>query len=173
MIRRATLADVPAVANVHVASSREAYAGLLPEARLSQHTVESRAALWTKVLGTAGSTSVHVAEAGPDIVGFGAVGRQRTASLAEGGYAAEVLCLYVLRQHHRQGLGRALMAAMAGEVADRHLEGVSLWVLRDNPSGRGFYERLGGTVIAEKSEGQPPITEVAYGWRGLDDLRGR
>ena len=43
-----------------------------------------------------------------------------------------------------------------------------LWVLKQNPS-RGFYERLGGEVLAEQEieiSGQK-YPEVAYGWRAL------
>jgi hypothetical protein len=47
---------------------------------------------------------------------------------------------------------------------------MSLWVLEDNGPARRFYERLGGTPIAEKRGG---LVEVAYGWSDLRRLSER
>ena len=44
-----------------------------------------------------------------------------------------------------------------------------VWVLKDNPAG-GFYERLGGGYLYEKTIeiGKDTLVEAAYGWRSLD-----
>jgi hypothetical protein len=47
-------------------------------------------------------------------------------------------------------------------------------VLRGNESARRFYERLGGSVLAEKTDLRPEasLDEVAYGWRDVSLLLG-
>ena len=64
------------------------------------------------------------------------------------------------------------MTLMARDLVARPLSGASLWVLRENVGARRFYERLGGTVLAEKAvtEGAATMHEVAYGWADLSDL---
>jgi ribosomal protein S18 acetylase RimI-like enzyme len=172
MIRKATAADAPAVARVHVLSSRETYAGLLPEAHLARFTVESRTAMWSEVLGAAvDRTVVYVAEPAGEVVGFGAFGPQRAVALRDRGFDAEILCLYLLRQFQRRGLGRGLMRRMADDLRQRGFRGVSLWVHQENPVARTFYERLGGRIVDEMTTATQPVrTEVAYAWSDLGAL---
>lgn len=49
-IRSATLDDAAGIAEVHVASWRWAYTGLLPQAAIDQRTFERRLAHWSRVL---------------------------------------------------------------------------------------------------------------------------
>jgi hypothetical protein len=50
--------------------------------------------------------------------------------------------------------------------------GASLWVARDNFAARRFYDRLGGTIFAEKQEehGDFVLAEVAYGWPDVSTI---
>jgi ribosomal protein S18 acetylase RimI-like enzyme len=77
-----------------------------------------------------------------------------------------------MRAAQRRGCGRRLMAALADALRARGFQSVCLWVLEDNASARGFYERLGGTVVGEKTEvhGEEEYREVAYGWDNLESL---
>ena len=47
-----------------------------------------------------------------------------------------------------------------------------LWAFAENRAARGFYESLGGTVVAEDGFeiGGAWLSEVAYGWKELDAL---
>ena len=47
-----------------------------------------------------------------------------------------------------------------------------LWVLRDNPVGRSFYESIGGVLAGERnaSFGDCEYAEVGYGWPDLAAL---
>jgi ribosomal protein S18 acetylase RimI-like enzyme len=85
---------------------------------------------------------------------------------------AEVYAIYVLRAAHRRGCGRRLMAALANALHARGFKSLSLWVLEENAGARGFYERLGGSVVGEKTEvdGGLEFREVAYGWDNLESL---
>ena len=174
-LREATPADAPAIGALHVASWRETYAGLLPDAMLAGLSAEARAAMWTHVLGDPaafGDAAVIVAEADGAIIGFGSCARQRDEALAASGYGGEIGALYVLRAHQGRGTGRALIAALAQALLDRGHTGASLWVLRENAPARTFYEALGGELVGEQSEDQAGATlvELAYGWRDLSRL---
>lgn len=52
---------------------------------------------------------------------------------------------------------------------ERGCNSMMVWVLKDNPA-RGFYERLGGGYLYEKTIeiGKDTLVEAAYGWRSLD-----
>jgi len=173
-IRPAGLDDAPAIAAIHAAAWRETYAGLLPAAMIAALTVETRLAVWTRILGDPDSgTAVEVAEGPAGLVGFGSCGTQRSAELAADGFDGEVSAIYVLRAAQRRGTGGALMAALATHLRQSGHRAASLWVLHDNAMARRFYERLGGVVVGERAEQreQATLVEVAYGWRDLAALQ--
>lgn len=176
-LRPATPADAGAIAALHVASWRETYAGLLPADLLAGLSVDSRTALWLRVLApesVAVGAAVWLAEADGTLAGFGACGAQRDAELREAGFAGEIGALYVLRRFQGRGLGRAILRELAGHLVANGGASAALWVLRENGQARRFYEVLGGEVAGERREALPEseITEIAYGWRDLRILAG-
>lgn len=170
-LRRATPSDAVALGHLHVACWQEAYTDLLPAAVLARQTVNDRIELWRQVLRQpekAGSTRVFVAEAGGELVGFGACGRQRSTALAEKGYDAEIDALYVRQAYHRKGLGSALFARLLDDLAASGFRAVSLWVLTQNAGARSFYEDLGGQQTGDRQDDPAhDIVEIAYGWPTL------
>ncbi|MBN9082360.1 MAG: hypothetical protein BGP04_07495 [Rhizobiales bacterium 62-17] len=175
-IRVAVVANAAAIAAVHVACWRETYPGLMPEAFINQLSVEDRTKRWQAILGRPDAynrTVVLVAECAGEVVGFSSYGDQRASELLEQGLTGEITALYLLRRVQKQGLGLALMVAMANGLIARGHRAASLWVLRENLQARGFYERLGGQVMGEledKRDGAV-LNELAYGWRDLLVLR--
>ena len=168
-IRRATDADVLAMAKVHIVSWREAYPGLLPDKMLARLSIADEAIRWQRMLDhPRGREAAFVADWHGSVVGYGSCGRQRTSLLRERGFTGEVGELYVIRTAHRRGVGSTLMRAMAGALIERGHRAMSLWVLAENGPARRFYERLGGIAIAEKRAG---LVEVAYGWSDLKLLQ--
>lgn len=169
-IRRASAADAPNLAHMHVESWRETYPGLLPPAMLSSLSVDSRTAAWSRALSEPSQpTVVFVAELGGRIVGFGSCGPQRSEALQARGYDGEIEAVYVLQAFQQHGLGTRLFTAMACSMQARGLKGMSLWVLRDNMPAQAFYARLGGQVIAQREDARQHgvLFEVAYGWPDL------
>jgi ribosomal protein S18 acetylase RimI-like enzyme len=169
MIRPALLKDVEAIARVHVATWRSAYRGVLPDDFLASLSEAHYADRWRRVIGD-GSSSVQVVEQAEGIVGFASGGRERAG---ESGFAGELYAIYVLDGAQRQGHGRELVRAVAGALRAMQLEDMIVWVLRDNPPARQFYERLGGVYVREQpiTIGTATLVEVSYGWRSLDDIR--
>jgi GNAT superfamily N-acetyltransferase len=107
------------------------------------------------------------------VVGMTSFGLSRPSGRPLGGpYAesriGEVFTLYVRPEFQEQGIGRQLLSAAFATLAERDCGRVVVWVLRDNAS-RYFYERMGGSAIAERREriGGRDLDEVAYGWPDL------
>jgi L-amino acid N-acyltransferase YncA len=167
-VRPARLADSGRIGEIHVAAWREAYADLMPPARLAALDVGERAAMWRHQLASGTARGIAVAEQDGVIVGFASCAKQRTAELAAAGYAGEVAAIYLLRAGQHRGAGRLLMQAMARRLIAEGYRSMALWVLAANAPARGFYERLGGVVVAERIEGGD--AEMAYGWRDVASL---
>lgn len=176
-IRAVTLRDAAAIAAVHVASWRETYPGLMPDAMLSGLSVSDRTERWAHILVHAlahGDVSVFVAERDGDLVGFASGGGQREQDFFAAGFTGEISAIYVLGNAQGRGVGRSLMAAVALALHDQGRQGGSLWVLRENQPARRFYEHLGGEVIGEREDPREAVTlfELAYGWRDLSVMAG-
>jgi hypothetical protein len=151
-IRRARPGDGLAIARVHVAAWRSAYAGILDDAYLANLSEPRLASFYQRaILDRRDGHAVFVATAsGNDqqagtpgrealIVGFASGGRARRRGLGEG----EVETLYVLDDYRELGVGRRLMRAMAAHLRAIGCNSAMAWVLQDNPS-RFFYRHLGG-----------------------------
>jgi ribosomal protein S18 acetylase RimI-like enzyme len=168
VIRRATLDDAAALAQVHEATWRETYAGLMSEQMLDALTADARAEAWRRILsGHAGYLgTTYVAELGGQLVAYASCGEQRDADLAAQGYAGEFAAVYVLNAAQRRGIGTALMRTMMRDLTERGLAGYTLWVPRNNIPARSLYEQLGGRHIAQRTETglHGTLVEVAYGW---------
>ncbi len=169
MIRAATILDAPEIARVHVASWRTTYGGLLADdflASLDDAGYEER---WKRALAE-GSMRIYVAEDAAEVVGFASGGRERAG---ESGFGGELYAIYVLQPAQRRGFGRELVRAVVGGLEELGLSDMIVWVLRDNEAARGFYERLGGTLVRSQpiTIGATTLEEVSYGWRRLEDVR--
>lgn len=169
LVRPATPADAPGIAHVHVTSWRETYAGLMPEDFLTRATGEvareRREAFWTRHLSAQTGEIVLVAELRREVVAFASGGPAREHP----GIGAELYTLYALRSVQGQGVGRALVSAVASELRGRGFRSLALWVLDVNPT-RAYYAHLGGREAGERTEPLPgggELREVRVVW---DDL---
>lgn len=167
-IRPATPDNATAIAHVHVASWRTTYAGLLPDAFLDGLDEQERAAQWQHWLTL--DVAVIVAELDGQIVGFAGGGGPVREPLEQ--YDAELYTLYLLKHAQRQGIGGALLRALAVEIRARGCGNMLAWVLVGN-SSRGFYERTGARLLTEKQVeiGGATLPVVAFGWRDLGVIR--
>jgi len=170
LIRVATPADAPAIAQVRVYAWRTTYKGMIPDAYLAAMKVEDSAALWEKILTAApNSASVFVAENSGGIVGFAAGNK-----LAEPkhGLDAELTAVYLVRDAQRAGIGRRLVGTVAASQRAHGATGLIVWVIAGNKAARAFYEMLGAELLVEQAftwDGMDMV-EAGYGWRDLDAL---
>jgi GNAT superfamily N-acetyltransferase len=168
LVRPADPGDAPAIAEVHVASWRETYVGIMPDHVLARQSVAMRTRMWQGILDRRHPAEANfVAEVEEDeIAGFASCGLQRTSGLD---FAGEFYALYVRESHQRCGIGRTLMIAMSNHLRRLGLASASLWVVRENARAIRFYERFGGVRVAEQEDRGDGfvLTEFAYGWRRL------
>jgi ribosomal protein S18 acetylase RimI-like enzyme len=169
-VRRATVDDAEAIERIRVETWRATYRGLLPDGLIDQlqPNVERR----RERLRAPGPAELNfVAEEEGQVVGYAFAGPERTRDRA---YPGEVYAIYVLPKAQRKGHGRALIRECARALADRGVTAILIWVLRENAIGRGFYERLGGTVVREKQleefPGAEEHIEIGYGWKDTRPL---
>jgi ribosomal protein S18 acetylase RimI-like enzyme len=177
-VRRARTADAVAIGAVHVATWRSAYAGILPDRFLARMSVPRQAAHYDAAIRASAAVFVAAASgtdvppgSGSRIVGFATAGRARGGEFARQLGEGEVETLYVLDDWRDRGIGRKLMRAAAGHLAEIGCKSCYLWVLRDNPS-RWFYQRLGGRPVAEAmiQFAGTKLPQTAFAWDPIERL---
>jgi RimJ/RimL family protein N-acetyltransferase len=162
-LRRATGADAPAVAAMHIRAWRVAYRGIVPDAHLDSLDVATRAARYDFGATAPGAPATWIAVDGADVVGFVTVGPGRDKDLPGLG---EVCAVYVAPDRWRSGAGSALLAKAEALLGDAGLNDAYLWVLEDNTRARRFYERAGWAP-----DGARKVVEI--GGRPLAEVRCR
>ena len=151
---------------------RAAYAGIVPDDHLAGLSHEESERLWHDVI-AADDGCVFVAEDGHGgIFGFASGRRRERFSRDLPEYEGELMTVYVLPSGQGAGAGRGLVGAVAGYFVETGVDSMLLWVFAENRSARGFYESLGGILIAEDGFelGGACLSEVAYGWRDTSVL---
>jgi ribosomal protein S18 acetylase RimI-like enzyme len=150
IFRLATVADAPAVAALHAASWRTAYAGLLDPQWIATALDGNRAAVWAgRFRDPDPALRVILAEDGDGLAGF--------CSLylgADPQWGSHVDNLHVRPGLKGAGLGRKLLAA-AADLALPVAPGLDLYVYSANTAARAVYARLGGRETSEWEEDAP------------------
>lgn len=167
--RAATPADAPAIGTFQLRAWEENYSDFLPTWALQGFSAEERIAAWRQILSRPAfhdDTLVVMAERGGRLVGFGALGAQRSARLRALGYSGEISALYVARALQRQGIGRRLLARLFDDLSARGHAAASLWVIRGNQAALDFLDSTGARPIRLAGRGQMS-DDLAYGWRDL------
>ncbi|QGQ18928.1 GNAT family N-acetyltransferase [Cellulomonas sp. JZ18] len=140
-IRPATPDDAPDIADVHVRSWQEAYAGIVPDEYLSSLDPQQRAHRWRELLAAGPEDRVHtlVAHAGDRLLGFASYGPSRDEDARRG--EREIYSLYLDPGTWGQGVARELIRSVVAEVGEQ--TPLTLWVLAANERARHFYRRHG------------------------------
>ncbi len=164
-IRRATVADARAIAQINVAGWQAAYRGIIPDDFLDGMPVAARqVALETRLQSDEGDAApAWIAERGGVAIGFVSSGPPRDEDVPLP--AAEVYAIYVLPDAWRGGAGRALLATAVDDWLVRGATTLTLWVLEANTPGRAFYEAMGWTPDGQRQEidfGGFERTEIRY-----------
>jgi ribosomal protein S18 acetylase RimI-like enzyme len=159
-VRVASADDCRAIAEVHVASWKAAYTGILDDAFLANLSIDRREDMWRQTLAESAS-ELLVASDQSSIVGFVSFGNSRDADAAPD--RGELWALYVRPSAWSTGVGRELWHAAHTRMLERGFASVSLWVLQQNARAIRFYSvagfklehgsekkfELGGRAIAE------------------------
>ena len=170
-VRPAGVGDADAIAQVHVASWRAAYHGLLPQRVLDDLSVRRRAEQWRDRLTEPDHTALVAVNAGR-VLGFASGGPSRSGDGNEG-RAGEIYAIYLAPHVWGEDVGPALLDATLTGLAQKHYE-VMLWVLSSNVRARRFYERQGllpDGAAKNVRFGDAVVREVRYR-RRLDGRTG-
>lgn len=162
LVREATPDDAEPIAAVHIASWREAYAGVLPDAFLDGLDVAERADEWREILtDTPRGMSIWVAEDEGRVVGFASLGPSRDEDAER--TTLEIYTIYLEPSAWGHGIARELMRTVLAEVPEG--APVTLWSLDSNARANHFYRRNGfvrdGVEKVEQIGGQY-YTEVRH-----------
>ena len=139
IVRPATIADVRAIAAVHVEAWRLAYRGQIPDKVLDRMDLGIRLQLWRERLPKG---SVFVADQDGLVIGFSDLLACRDKD-QDPKVVAELVSIYVHPQRWRTGAGRALCERVLVEAKQQGYSALTLWVLATNKQAIGFYERMG------------------------------
>lgn len=138
----------------------------MPQAYLDGLDPAQRAGRWGRLLAEIDRTrgGVLVADDGRHILGFVSYASSGDND-ADPSRVGEVGAIYLRPDAWGKGVGRRLMDAAFGRLADAGFAEATLWVLDSNVRARRFYEaggwRADGEVEIDESRGFP-ITEVRY-----------
>jgi ribosomal protein S18 acetylase RimI-like enzyme len=159
---------------VHVDTWWAAYGDIVPGAHLEGLSYGESEVLWRDAIARRDG-GVFVAEDGCGIFGFASGGPRERFSRDLTGYGGELRTVYVLPSHGRRGAGSRLVRVVVRDLAERGYDSMLLWTFAENRPARGFYESLGGVVVAEDrvEVGGARLPEVAYGWPDLEALLDR
>ncbi|MEW6173859.1 MAG: GNAT family N-acetyltransferase [Bacillota bacterium] len=163
IIRRATVADAPAIARVNVDTWQTAYRGIIPDEHLDKLSCCEREKSIRELFLPGNRVFIYAAlnEEG-EIVGFAAAGPERTGDPV---YRGEIYAIYVLKEYQRRGIGRLLVQSVVEEFERSDVLSMLVWVLAANPYRR-FYESLGGKQINSQLLDIDGFrtTLISYGW---------
>ena len=65
-------------------------------------------------------------------------------SIDEENFDGELYSLYLLQESRGLGIGKQLVSAIAKHFKEKGIYSMMVWVMKQNKSGLGFYERTGG-----------------------------
>ena len=139
-IRRATIDDAAAIADVHVASWRWAYRDDLPTSILDGQSTDARAATWRSAFDEVPSDCIFVAERDRTVVGFVSVGAPESDADSAVG---EVHAIYLRQEVAGTGIGSDLLRTGVDALRTLGYKRAFLWVFSSNTRARRFYEREG------------------------------
>jgi len=137
--RWSTEADAAALAAVHAAAWRYAYAGIIPGVEL-ERMVARRGPRWWQRLHARGARTL-VLELAPDhvVAGYATLGRSRGEAAS-----GEIYELYLRPELHGAGFGRRLFEASRRVLAAHGLPRLTVWALAENEVACRFYRAMGG-----------------------------
>lgn len=172
-IRKATLTDAPAIANIHTSSWRNTYQNALTEQYLSDVAPIERNKIWQHRLeDPKPNQHVFIAEVDNDITGFVCIYLGENPR-----WGAYLDNLHVNKTHQSQGVGKSLLIEAARCSFQKHpAQGMCLLVNQDNIHAQAFYIKMGAVNAEEWVWNAPDGSAVPtywFVWGNLNNLANR
>jgi GNAT superfamily N-acetyltransferase len=161
-IVRATYDDLPDVAQIHVASWKQAYIGQVPQAHLDNLSPASRLRAWQEQFSNRDISGLLIAKLDDTVAGFVCFGPARDQDRQDWG---EIYAVYVLKEHWGSGIGYTLYRNASAGLRDKGFKRAYLWVLDTNHHAIAAYQRWGGLVERDRLKdhmiGGQPVKEIS------------
>ncbi|MFV0374850.1 GNAT family N-acetyltransferase [Microbacterium sp.] len=136
LIRAPRPEEADTLAELHVATWREAYGDLLPEGYLSPAHIAGRHRMWAELVANPrGDVTARIAVSGDSILGFALAGPAEGVNGEAPPRDLQLYSIYTLAAHHGVGAGQALLDAVLGGRP------AMLWVASQNARAIAFYQR--------------------------------
>ena len=163
VVRLAHVDDAAGIADVHVRSWQEAYAGIVPDSYLTGLDAHERTPWWAARLTRGPSDAVRtwVAVLGGRVVGFASLGPGRDEDSRRAD--REIYSMYMSPEQWGRGVARELMRTVIAEAGSGRR--ILLWVLADNERAQHFWRRHGfqpDGVEKYEDVGGAELLEVRY-----------
>lgn len=161
-IRKATKADVPELAKLHVDTFHETH-GMYP----GSPTLSLRTFQWQQIFEKENNQwfCLVVTNNAGNLVGFAKGQRYQHEELPK--YHGEIIKIYLLRKYQGLGLGKKMLQEVAHRFTDMGISSMLLFGDANN-SSNVFYERMGGVRLYSES-GE---FHGCYGWTNFDNIPG-
>ena len=164
-IRPLTADDAETIGAIWASARAVAYAGIVPD-EIARRPATALSQGFGSSLAEPGHFGMIAIE-GDESLGFVVAGPPDHADALGD---AEIYLIYVDPSAQGRGVGRRLMRHAAERLRDAGARTLFLWTLRDNRTGRNFYDRLDGSVIREVWSEPNRNYLVAYGWQDVNAL---
>jgi ribosomal protein S18 acetylase RimI-like enzyme len=176
-VRPPAAGEGTAIANLQIRSWQVAYQGIFPDSYLDSldGALEQRGERWEGYIARDVPLGrLLVATIAGEVVAFSSYGPAgATHDHADGApppppRLGEIYGFYTHPDHWRRGAGRALMERTVEALVAASFEKAILWVLKDNPRARTFYEVTGWQPTGEESifrRDEIAAAEVCYSRR--------
>jgi GNAT superfamily N-acetyltransferase len=171
-VREATIDDADAIATVHIDSWRTGYRGIVADEYLDGEGFDrSRRDQWREwTWHDTNATRLFVVALQGRLIGFGYAGPERLdPDVDHTGLPlrGEVYAFYLHPTAWGSGGAAALMSRCEEYLRDEGFPSAVLWVLRDNPRARGFYEKAGWAFNGRVSDFAP----IDSPWDSLPEVQ--
>lgn len=170
LVRAAAPADIAVIVEIHARGWQLAYGHFIGAESLEAKSAEKRLAFWAGRIADPSRVVLVGTDKSGAVMGMVYGGPVLPHDLTSGridDFDSELYILHCRQEAQGRGLGRQLTAALARRFREQGARSLFLWAFTANEF-RGFYDRLGGEIIAEgEDEGH---SDIAYGWRNIDAL---
>jgi ribosomal protein S18 acetylase RimI-like enzyme len=171
VIRPIVFSDAAVIARINIDAWRETYSGLIAQSTLNSMGYEEYLAKWLRILDPMNATDRFgfVAESDNKIVGYVSSGKTRGEDSI---YEGELYALYLLKEYHGWGIGKALFLKAVEAMATNNISSFKLYVLKENAIGRSFYDRFAPEEItdAQFKIDENIYCDLCYGWKSIEKV---
>lgn len=170
IIRKAQPADADACAEVNLLSWRNTYKGIIAGSTLEKMNMEDLLKKWRwRFAHPDPAIFCFVAEISGKAGGYLLCGPNRNKKFPQ---QYEVMAMYILEQHRRNGIGKKLFLSAVNEMRSRNIPSFLVFAIHGNIPAQKFYSSFHPHQSADTSLEIDGIgyTETCYGWNDISTI---